>query len=300
MPPTQHKLRIVAIGEILWDLFPDGKVLGGAPANFAFHAHALGAEARLISRIGDDEAGHEIMADLRSRAMPTGTIQVDASARTGLVTVEVGPGGHPQYTIHQNVAWDYIEANATALEAVRNADAICFGTLAQRTKFVRATVEALLAASRPEALRIFDINLRPPYVEAEVIAESLSVANVLKLNEQELPVLADLFRLSGDVDEQLAALAQRFSLKLIALTRGGDGSILLAEGKLVEQVALPTTVRDTVGAGDSFTAAVACGLLRRWPLEEICQRASAIAAYVCSHAGATPPLPEELRRGFVE
>jgi fructokinase len=297
---TTPPFQIVGIGEVLWDLLPTAKQLGGAPANFVCHAHALSASARLISRVGDDPAGREILASFRARGLSTETIAVDAIAPTGSVSVEVDARGHPRFTIHENVAWDRMEADAAALAAVRNADAVCFGSLAQRTHLVRATVATLLAATRADALRIFDINLRPPFVDDEVIRQSLAAANVLKLNEQELPVLAELFQLSGDPARQLAMLAERFSLRLIALTCGGDGSMLFADGELMTQAALPATVRDTVGAGDSFTAAVAIGMLRNWSLEQISRHANAVAAFVCSQSGATPPLPEALRRPFVE
>jgi len=294
----QPAFQIVGIGEVLWDLLPAGRQLGGAPANFVCHAHALSAAARLISRVGDDPAGREIIATFQARGLPTDTLGVDAMAPTGSVSVELDASGHPNYTIHQNVAWDRIAADTTALTAVRTADAICFGSLAQRTPFVRATIATLLAATRPGALRIFDINLRAPFIDRDTITQSIAAANVLKLNEQELPVLAGIFALSGDPAQQLAALAQRFSLRLIALTRGGEGSMLFADGHSVEQPGLPVTVRDTVGAGDSFTAAVTVGLLRKWPLEQISHRANAIAAYVCSQSGATPPLPAALREPF--
>jgi len=295
---TSPELQIVGLGEVLWDLLPAGKQLGGAPANFVCHAHALSAHARLISRVGEDAEGSEILASFQSRGIPTDTIAIDPAAPTGTVSVEVGAGGHAHYTIHENVAWDRIEADATGLDAVHRADAVCFGSLAQRTRFATASIATLLAATRPNALRIFDINLRPPYIDADVIARSLAAANVLKLNEQELPVLAAQFQLTGTPAEQLASLAERFSLRLVAFTRGDKGSLLYSEGQLVEHPGLPATVRDTVGAGDSFTAAVTVGFLRQWPLEIISDRANAIAAFVCSQSGATPPLPDALSSPF--
>lgn len=293
-PPFQ----IIGLGEILWDLLPAGKQLGGAPANFVCHAHALGADARLISRVGDDAAGREMLARFAALGLPTDTIAVDTNAPTGTVSVEVTAGGQPRYSIHENVAWDRIEASPQALAAIQHADAICFGTLAQRTPSAEMAIARLLAAARPDALRIFDINLRPPFVDRGVIARSIAAANVLKLNEQELPVLAEIFGLAGEPARQLAALAARFSLRLVALTRGGDGSLLFADGVITEEASAPTSVRDTVGAGDSFTAALVAGFLRGWPLEKISHHANAIAAFVCSQPGATPPLPEALRAPF--
>jgi len=292
------KYEIVGIGEILWDLLPSGKQLGGAPANFTCHAWALGAEARLASRVGADDLGREIIERWTARGMPTDTIEVDGERPTGTVSVDVDAEGQPRYTIHEHVAWDRIEADDAALDAVGRADAVCFGTLAQRTKSSRAAIEVLLAATRPDALRIFDVNLRPPFVARDVIVESMKPANVLKLNEHELPVLADIFGLSGTAAEQVAALAGRFELRLVALTRGGEGSLLFADGALSEHPGLKTTVLDTVGAGDAFTAVLTLGLLHRWDLERINQHANEVAAFVCSQPGATPKLPEALRRPF--
>jgi fructokinase len=292
--------EIVGLGEVLWDLLPAGKQLGGAPANFICHAHALGAVARLVSRVGNDDLGREIITRFAQRGLPTDTISVDPFAPTGTVSVEVSPDGQPQYVIHESVAWDRLEASPEALAAVAGADAVCFGTLGQRTKAANTTIHALLAAAQPDALRIFDINLRPPFVDHHVIARSLAAANALKLNEQELPVLAGIFGLRGSPAEQLAALAVRFSLRLVVLTRGGDGSLLLSDGAFFEQPGTPVPVRDTVGAGDAFTAATVLGFLRRWPLEKISRHANAVAAFVCSQAGATPPLPEDLRQPFID
>jgi fructokinase len=296
---TAPQFQIVGVGEVLWDLLPAGKQLGGAPANFVCHAQALSAAARLVSRVGQDAPGREILARFAALGLPTDTIAEDAEAPTGSVSVEVGLDGQPRFTIHENVAWDHLVASEEALTAMAGSDAICFGTLAQRTEAARQAIATLLASARPEALRIFDINLRPPFIDDDVITASLAAANVVKLNEQELPVLAELFHLDGSPARQVAALAERFSLRLVALTCGGDGSLLFADGALFQQAAFPTTVRDAVGAGDSFTAAVAMGMLLGWPLEQISRQASAIAAFVCSQPGATPPLPEALRAPFM-
>jgi fructokinase len=292
------KYEIVAIGEILWDLLPSGKQLGGAPANFTCHAWALGAEARLVSRVGGDALGREIIECWGARGFLTDTITVDKERPTGTVSVELDAEGQPRYTIHERVAWDRIEADDAALDAVGKADAVCFGTLAQRTKSARAAIEVLLSASRPDALRIFDVNLRPPFVARDVIVESMKPANVLKLNEHELPVLTDIFSLSGSPAEQIAALARRFELRLVALTRGGEGSLLFADGACSEHPGLKATVLDTVGAGDSFTAVLTLGLLQRWDLDRINRLANEVAAFVCSQSGATPELPDALRQPF--
>ena len=291
---TPPPFKILGIGEILWDLLPSGRQLGGAPANFVCHAQALGAQARLISRVGDDDLGREILARWRALGLPTETIVIDPQAPTGTVSVELAADGQPRFTIHENVAWDRLTADATALAAAAEADAVCFGTLAQRSVAGRRAIGELLAATRSSALRIFDVNLRPPFVDRAVIAESLAEANVLKLNETELPILAAMF----SIDDQLATLADRFELRLVALTRGSAGSLLYADGQSSDHAGLPVQVRDAVGAGDAFTAAVTLGFLRHWDLETINQRANEVAAFVCSQAGATPPLPDEIRRPF--
>jgi fructokinase len=295
---TSPKFEIVGIGEVLWDLLPAGKQLGGAPTNFVCHAQALFASARLISRVGHDAAGQEIISRLAEFGLPTDTIEVDAAAPSGTVSVEIADDGQPRYIIHEDVAWDRIEASADALAAVRRADAICFGTLAQRTAFARDSIATLVKAARPGSWRILDINLRAPFIDRDIIVHSLTMANVLKLNEQELPILAEMLDLRGEIIPQLTALVDRFSLRLVALTRGSHGSLLFTPGGVEDHAGLTTAVRDTVGAGDSFTAALTMGLLHDWPLPKISQHANTIAAFVCSQPGATPPLPDALREPF--
>jgi fructokinase len=290
--------KLVAIGEVLFDLLPSGRQLGGAPANFACHAHALGADARLVTRVGADALGREVRERLRRLGLPTDTVAVDAGTTTGTVSVELDTGGQPRFTIHEDVAWDRLTADAAALAAVAEADAVCFGSLAQRSEPARHAVRTLVTATRPDALRIFDVNLRPPLVRRDVLEGSLALANVLKLNDQELPVLAELFGLPGGVEESVAELARRYRLSLVALTRGGCGSLLFAGGQWSDHPGLPAAVCDTVGAGDSFTAALAVGFLAGWPLDAINRRANEVAAFVCTQPGATPALPEALRSAF--
>jgi fructokinase len=287
--------KIVALGEVLWDLLPEGKMLGGAPANFAFHAHALGAESRLVSRVGDDRLGRDIRQRFSTKGLPVDGIQVDPVAPTGTVSVELCDEGQPRYTIHERVAWDAIEVTPEAMRIVADADAVCFGSLAQRSPISRATIRTLVAATPSHALRIFDINLRQEYYQRETIEVSLELASALKLNEAELPVLATMFGLSGEPREQLADLAARFGLRAIALTLGAGGSLLRVDETFSAHAGTPVAVRDTIGAGDSFTAMLALGLIAGWPAARINERANAIAAFVCSQSGATPDLPEELR-----
>jgi fructokinase len=281
------KYKVVGIGEILWDLLPSGKQLGGAVTNFAYHAYALGAEALIISRVGNDPLGREILDRLRALGLPTDGVSVDPTAPTGTVTVEVQPDGQPRFTIHENVAWDRLEA-----VEIGEADAICFGTLGQRCPTACRAIIAAVSAASP-ALRVFDINLRQHFYSREIIESSLALSDALKLNETELPVLAAMFNLTGDARAQLAALAKQFDLRAVAFTRGANGSLLRADGAWSEHSGLRVKVVDAVGAGDAFTAAWTLGLLAGQPLDEINQRANEIAAYVCTQHGATPVYPKE-------
>ena len=287
--------KILAVGEVLWDLLPTGKQLGGAPTNFTFHCRSLGALARMVTRVGDDDLGRQVRERFRLLSLPTETVQVDPDWPTGTVAVTLSSDGQPRFNILENVAWDHIEADSVAMTESAMADAICFGSLAQRSECTRRAIRALISAARPEALRIFDVNLRPPFVDRDVIAESLELANVLKLNDQELVELSTMFGLPPGMRDAMEELARRFGLSMVALTRGSDGGLLWAEGRWSDQPGRPVEVRDTIGAGDSFTAALTVGLLTGRSLEEINRHANEVAAFVCSQPGGTPSLPEELR-----
>ena len=287
------------VGEILWDLLPAGKQLGGAPANFSYHAHALGAEARVVSRVGADPLGREILDRLGTLGLPTDGITEDPSAPTGTVTVALDARGSPSYTIHEKVAWDFLTAEEPIMRTAARADAICFGTLGQRNPVARAAIRRLVQALPKSALRIFDINLRQHFWSRELIQESLGLANVLKLNDEELPVVAKLLGLDTSETACLEELAVRFRLKAVALTRGARGSTLLLAGNIpVHHPGARLTIADTVGAGDSYTAALALGLLHGHSAKAILAFAHRVADYVCTQPGATPPLPAELRQHF--
>jgi fructokinase len=289
---------LVGLGEVLWDLLPTGKQLGGAPANFTYHAHALGAEARLISRIGKDALGQETLDRLKQLGLTAAFVQSDSELPTGTAGVELASDGQPRFTIHEPAAWDALEATSAAGRAVADADALCFGTLAQRDKRSRAALRSLVMAAPPTALRVLDLNLRQHYYSRELIQESLDLAQALKLNDEELVELARILSLTGDTRAQVAALADRFRLRCVACTRGARGSLLFAEGAWSEHAGVPARVVDTVGAGDAFTAAMTLGLLAGWPLDEIHMRAIDVATFVCTQSGATPSLPDVLRAPF--
>jgi len=292
--------RAAGIGEVLWDLLPGGKQLGGAPANFAHHAGSVGAEARVISRVGRDELGRELLGRLEKLGLSTECVEVDESAPTGTVAVTVDGAGQPHFVIHEGVAWDRIAGESAGRAAVKRADAVCFGTLAQRLEPARTAVRELVKAAPAGAWRILDINLRQNYYSKTVIEESLALASALKLNDAEMPVLAEMFGLQGSERAQITALAERHGLRVVAVTRGARGSLLWQDGRWSDHPGVPAKVADTVGAGDSFTAAMALGLLAGWDLDEISHRANQVAAYVASCAGATPELPLALRQPFLE
>jgi fructokinase len=292
------KFNVFGIGEVLWDLLLTGPQMGGAPANFAYHAHALGAQGHAITRVGKDDLGREILRRFRGLDLPTSSVQEDDVAPTGTAKVSLSGEGLAHFTIQEDVAWDYLAATPEAEAVAREADAICFGTLAQRSPTSRATIQQLVALTPKSALRVFDINLRQQYYSREVIEQSLHLANVLKLNNDELPVLAGMFGLTGSTANQIEALARRFKQRVVALTRGAQGSLLYREGCWSNCGSRPVEVVDTVGAGDSFTAALVLGVLHNLDLDEINSIANEVACYVCSQAGATPPMPAAFANKF--
>jgi fructokinase len=296
--------NVVGLGEVLWDLLLTGTQLGGAPANFAYHAHALGAQTQVITRVGNDDYGREIIRRFREMGLTEDGVQIDETAPTGIAKVELSGNGLAHFTVRQNVAWDYIAATGNALAAAGAVDAICFGSLAQRCERSRIAIQQIVATSPTKALRVFDVNLRQQFYSRGVIEESLELANVVKLNDDELPVLATMFNVQGSTEKQIEWLADTFGLHSVALTRGANGSLLYQD--LAERAGTrwsdcpsrPVKVVDTVGAGDSFTAALVLGLLQKMDLDEINTLANEVARYVCSQAGATPKLPEEFAKRF--
>ena len=293
MPPRPV---IVGIGEVLWDVFPDGEHFGGAPANVAMHAAALGAAAYMISAVGPDARGTAALARLDAAGVNRDAVAQLRGRPTGVVKVSVDANGQPAFDIAADAAWDYLPWSETVETVAQNADAICFGTLAQRSSVSRSTIRRALQVPHERAWRLFDVNLRQHYFDERMVVASLELANAVKLNHEELPVIARLCKLpAGGVADQLRTLCDWFGLRLAALTRGPLGSVLVTPTEFHESAAPATIVRDTVGAGDAFTAALLVWLLERRSLAEISARANAVAAYVCSQPGATPPIPGELR-----
>jgi fructokinase len=292
---------VVGIGEALFDCFPEGALLGGAPVNLAVHADQLlnhiGGRGVVVSAVGQDELGGQIHRELAARRMSVDFLQQSSDYATGTVQVTVDDAGHPEYEITENVAWDHIRQTESNGRLAKSCSAVCFGTLAQRTPESRATIQQFLAAA-PQAWRVCDLNLRQQFFSKEVIENSFTAANVVKLSEEELGVASSLFKIErADADAQAALLCERFELELLALTRGARGTVLFrhnerAEGEVPTFPSVPQA--DSVGAGDSCCAAIVTGLLLKWPTERIVSLANRVGAYVASQRGATPRLPREI------
>ncbi len=296
---------ILGIGELLWDVLPEGPRLGGAPANFTVMAGRLGNHAAILSRIGRDELGKGAIDLLDPLPADAGFVQVDPAHETGRVTVAFHDG-QPSYTIHQPAAWDFLEPTDDWVRLAERADAICFGSLAQRSHESRQTIQALVVETSAACVRVFDVNLRTPFYSAEVIQESLELASVMKMNDAEVPLVLELVGLpwiGGPEPDRLRLGAERLlaefpALDLVAITRGGQGSLLVKRGEWHEHPGIPVKVADTIGAGDAFTAAMTHYLLRGANLAKLNEAGNRWGGWVASQPGAMPSLPESVRAGI--
>lgn len=289
-----QELTAVGLGEILWDVLPDGRKLGGAPANFAHHVNQLGGVGIPVSRIGDDPLGHEALAVLSENHIESSYVTVDPEHPTGTVNATIDEQGVATYVFPDNVAWDFMTMREVDLGLAARADIICFGTLAQRSPVSREGIRSFLTAA-PRALKIYDINLRQDFHTPDRIRDSLGLADVLKINDDELALVSGMFGLPTGQREALQALLEAHHLKLAVLTRGGDGALILSPDAVSDLPGVPVDVVDTIGAGDSFTAAMSLAYLKGWSLDRINRHAAGVAAYVCGRAGAMPSLPRELK-----
>lgn len=287
------RLCIVGIGELVWDHLPDATLPGGAPANFAYHSRQLGAEGVVVTAVGSDTPGDRLITWLADVGVDAGAVQRNCFP-TGGVTVRLTSDGQPQYRIHEDAAWDHLEWTPALAALAKRADGVCVGSLGQRSPRSRETIRRFLAATRRDCLRMFDLNLREPHFGPRVLHETLDLIDVLKLNDEEWPFVADHFRLDRNPIDGCRALLSMAGLKMIALTRGAAGSVLITSAATHELPAPPVRVVDTVGAGDAFNATLCVGLLRGLPLTRVQAHATAVAGHVCTYAGATPSLPGEL------
>ena len=289
---------VVGLGEVLWDLLPGGKQLGGAPANFAYQAAALGDRGIVASRVGFDPLGDEICTRLAALSLTTRYVQRDPAHRTGTVRVELDASGQPEFTITEDVAWDALAWSQEWAALAAETDAVCFGSLAQRSPISRETIHRFLRATRPETVRLFDVNLRQDYYSPSVLDISFRRATIVKLNDAELPrVAALLLGLEEDEDEETTAgrLLLAYDLAMVCVTRGASGSLLVTEAGAIAHPGYRVQVADTVGSGDAFAAAVAHHWLRGASLAAIGNAANRLGAFVATQAGATPSLPPNMR-----
>lgn len=290
---------VVGLGEVLWDLLPTGRQMGGAPANFVYHAASLGARAVLVSRVGRDADGRALLAQLGRLGLSRRYVTTDPTYPTGVVEVALNRHGKPRYTIRENTAWDHIPFSPSLASLAERTNVVCFGTLAQRSRESRASLQTFLRRTRPHCLRIFDLNFRQSYFAEPLVRRLLGLSTVLKLNDEELPMLGRLLGMRGPIRTLPERLLSTFNLQLVALTCGSQGSLLFSASECHKEPAHPVAVKDSVGAGDAFCATLALGLLRGWPLARINWSANRLAAFVCSRIGATPFLPLPLIRSLL-
>ena len=288
------KRYIVGLGEALWDVLPDGKKLGGAPANFAYHAAQFGLDTIAISALGEDKLAEETIDALKEHNLnylmprvpyPTGTVQVTLTG-----------DGIPTYDIKENVAWDNIPLTDEMLEIAKNARAVCFGSLAQRNVVSRENIHKFLDATPDDCVKIFDINLRQQFYTKEVIKESLKRCNILKINDEELVLIGRMFGYPGlDIENKCWLILGKYNLDMLVLTCGTNGSYVFTPGQMSFQETPKVEVADTVGAGDSFTGSFVGSILNGKPVTEAHKTAVQVSAFVCTQNGAMPVVPDRLK-----
>lgn len=292
---TERRYRIGGLGEVLWDAFPEGEKFGGAPANFVCHCRSLGAEAFVISAVGADARGAAARSFLENHGVVVDGLAVTPGHETGVVLVTLDAAGKPTYTIKEGVAWDHIPWSEPVAGIAGSLDAVCFGSLCQRNAVSRATILRVLDSVPPSCLKVFDVNLRQSFFNDAVLRSSLEHADALKLNDEELPIVARSVGLGrGDEQDALTRLMEQFELKLAVLTCGSRGALMMTPDSVDFAESPPVPVVNTVGAGDAFTAATIMGFLAGKTIAAINEHANRVAAFVCTQHGAVPLLPDSL------
>ncbi|MBO4944339.1 MAG: carbohydrate kinase [Muribaculaceae bacterium] len=286
---------VVGMGEALWDVLPEGKKIGGAPANFAYHVSQFGLPSCVVSAVGDDALGKEIVENFTSKGL--NQLIAEVPYPTGTVQVEIDPAGVPQYEIKENVAWDNIPYTARLEQLAERTKAVCFGSLAQRNVVSRNTINHFLDAMprTDDSLVVFDVNLRQGFYNKEILCNSMKRCNILKINDEELVTVSRMFGYPGiDLQDKCWILLGKYNLKMLILTCGINGSYVFTPGNVSFQPTPKVEVADTVGAGDSFTAAFIASILKGKSVQEAHSRAVRTSAYVCTKKGAMPILPADL------
>ena len=288
----KRKYKVAGIGEVLWDQLPQGNLLGGAPANVAYHAGQLGAESYIISAVGKDTLGDEIISVLSAKGIKLLIDQLDYP--TGTVKVTLDNKGVPNYIITKDVAWDFVKLSTESKNLSKQFDAVCFGSLAQRNEVSNKAISEFVKLVPPNALKIFDINLRQNFYSKELINESLLMSNILKINDDELLIVGELFGWEGDEEFLCRKLLDTYQLNLLAYTCGAKGSYLYRKDEKSFMQTPVVAVVDTIGAGDSFTAALMVSLLDGRTLSECHAMAVKLSAFVCENDGAMPEYPQNI------
>ena len=283
------KKKVVGLGEVLWDILPERTCLGGAPANFAYITTLMGDQGIVASRVGEDSRGIDALQRMQELGLNIDHVQTDREHSTGTVHVELDGNGIARYCISHPVAWDFLQWTLDWQHLAEQADAVCFGSLAQRSEASRTTIRRFLGAVSPRAVKVFDVNLRQSYYSYEVLSESMRMANIVKLNDEELPTIMQLAKLSPR-DELSSArrLIDAFDLEMICITRGSRGSLLVRGKDVSEHPGFRVNVADTVGSGDAFTAGLVHEYLHGTSLDLMNEVANLVGAWVASEVGAMP------------
>lgn len=290
----EQKNFIVGLGEVLWDVLPEGKKLGGAPANFAFHAGQHGLQSVAVSALGEDKLAEETIAQLEEKKL--NYVMPRVPYPTGTVQVTLDDEGIPTYDIKENVAWDNIPFTDELKNVAENATAVCWGSLAQRNVVSRESIYKFLDSTPEGCLKIFDINLRQNFYNKDIIRESVKRCNVLKINDEELVLVGRMFGYPGlDIENKCWLILGKYNLDMLVLTCGVNGSYVFTPGQMSYQPTPVVEVADTVGAGDSFTGTFCAGILKGLPVTEAHRRAVEVSAFVCTQNGAMPEIPESLK-----
>lgn len=291
---------MIGLGEVLWDILPTGRVLGGAPANFAYMTNILGDQGIVVSRVGNDDLGREACRLMQELGLNTSYVQKDDLHETGIATVTIDGTGQPSFTIKKPVSWDFLEWTTDWGELSARADVICFGSLAQRSSTSAVTIDRFLRNASGNTLRICDVNLRQSFYNKHVLRKSFQYADIVKLNEQELLQVSSLFELGlGSADIIAQRLLQDCDLELVCITRAARGSLLVSREQTVEHGGFHVKVADAVGAGDAFTACLAHYYVRGSPLQQISEAANRFASWVATQRGATPPITSSQLQGIL-
>lgn len=288
------KRLVVGLGEVLWDMLPEGRKIGGAPVNFAYHAGQFGIDTMTVSAIGNDKLGEDTIAEMNGKHL--NHIFPSVPYPTGSVQVSLDEKGVPAYDIKENVAWDNIPFTNEIESVARSCRAVCFGSLAQRNAVSRNTIRKFIESTPSGCIRIFDINLRQNFYTSNVIRDSLELCNILKINDEEIMLVSRMFNYdSSNIENVCRTIMEDFSLEMVILTCGTKGSYIFTKGGVSFMPTPKVNVADTVGAGDSFTGSFCAAILRGLPVAEAHKKAVEVSAYVCTQNGAMPEIPESMK-----